>query len=52
GNGFNYNGLPDPTAPDNIDKPGGRGVFLMKALSDELEFLEEGRKIRLSFYLD
>jgi serine/threonine-protein kinase RsbW len=52
GTGFNYHNLPDPTAPDNIDKPGGRGVFLMKALSDELEFLNEGTKIKLSFYLD
>ena len=52
GPGFNYNSLPDPTAPENIDKPGGRGIFLMKALSDELEFQEEGRKIKLSFYID
>ena len=52
GNGFDYNTLPDPTAPENIDKPGGRGIFLMKALSDELEFQEEGKRIKLTFYLD
>jgi len=52
GNGFNFNSLPDPTAPENIDKPGGRGIFLMKALSDELSFEKNGKTIKLSFYLD
>ncbi|HET8858459.1 ATP-binding protein [Marivirga sp.] len=51
GQGFDYNSLPDPTAPENIDKPGGRGIFLMKALSDELIFEEEGKKVKLSFYI-
>src|SRR5688500_686214 len=38
GTGFNYQDLPDPTAPENIEKPGGRGIFLMKHLSDEVVF--------------
>src|SRR6478735_8630352 len=33
GSGFNYDNLPDPTSPENIEKPGGRGIFLMKHLS-------------------
>src|SRR5688500_11372794 len=40
GLGFDHNNLPDPTAPENIEKPGGRGIFLMKHLSDEVEFTE------------
>lgn len=52
GNGFDYNSLPDPTAPGNIDKPGGRGIFLMKALSDELSFENDGKKVKLSFYIN
>lgn len=52
GTGFDYNSLPDPTAPENIDKPGGRGIFLMKALCDELNFEEGGKKVKLSFYID
>lgn len=52
GEGFDYNTLPDPTSPENIDKPGGRGIFLMKALSDELSFDEEGKTVKLSFYID
>lgn len=52
GPGFDYNSLPDPTAPENIDKPGGRGIFLMKALSDELSFDNDGKMVKLSFYID
>src|SRR5688500_11128932 len=33
GGGFDYNDLPDPTAPENLEKPGGRGIFLMRHLS-------------------
>ena len=33
GPGFDYNHLPDPTHPQNIEKPHGRGVFLMKNLN-------------------
>lgn len=51
GVGFDYNDLPDPTAPENIDKPGGRGIFLMKHLCDEVTFNDKGRAVELSFYL-
>jgi serine/threonine-protein kinase RsbW len=52
GNGFNYDNLPDPTSPDNLEKPGGRGIFLMKHLSDEVQFKEDGRVVELSFYMN
>lgn len=52
GAGFNYEDLPDPTAPENLEKPGGRGIFLMKHLSDEVEFKEDGRVVELSFYIN
>lgn len=52
GHGFNYHKLPDPTSPDNIGQPGGRGIFLMKHLSDEVKFLNEGRTVKLTFYLN
>ncbi|ANQ50495.2 ATP-binding protein [Flammeovirga yaeyamensis] len=51
GKGFDFDALPDPTAPENIDKPGGRGIFLMKHLADEVEFSKEGRAITLTFYI-
>src|ERR1039457_1691574 len=34
GPGFNHNDIPDPTAPENIEKTSGRGVFLMMQLAD------------------
>lgn len=49
GGGFDYQSLPDPTCPDLIDQPGGRGVFLMKALSDEVEFLDNGSTVEMQF---
>lgn len=52
GAGFEYNNLPDPTAPENLEKPGGRGIFLMKHLSDEVSFTENGKTVQLSFYMN
>ena len=51
GSGFDFTSLPDPTAPENIKQPGGRGIFLMKNLSDEVHFTEEGSVVELLFYL-
>lgn len=52
GVGFDYQNLPDPTAPENLEKPGGRGIFLMKHLCDEVSFLEDGKVVQLNFYLN
>lgn len=49
GVGFDFNNLPDPTAPENIEKPDGRGVFLMKNLSDNVEFFNNGSKVSITF---
>lgn len=49
GEGFDYNNLPDPTDPDYIEKPNGRGVFLMKNLADEVQFQDNGKKVSLKF---
>ncbi len=51
GKGFDFENLPDPTAPENLDKPGGRGIFLMRHLADEVKFRDEGRVVELSFYV-
>lgn len=52
GDGFDYQNLEDPTAPENLEKIGGRGIFLMKHLCDEVSFHDDGKKVELSFYLD
>ena len=51
GPGFDYENLPDPTDPANIEKPHGRGVFLMKALADEVVFADNGSTTALRFGL-
>jgi serine/threonine-protein kinase RsbW len=51
GPGFDYSSLPDPTAPENLHKPGGRGIFLMKNLCDEVSFKDNGQSVLLTFYL-
>ncbi len=49
GRGFDPNALPDPTAPENLLTPGGRGVFLMQHLSDKVSFASGGRIVQLEF---
>jgi serine/threonine-protein kinase RsbW len=49
GTGFDFVNLPDPTSPDNVLKENGRGVFLMKNLADEVEFLNNGSLVNLYF---
>ena len=51
GLGFDYENLPDPTDPKNIEKPDGRGIYLMKHLSDSISFEDNGSSIELSFEL-
>lgn len=51
GIGFDFQNLPDPTSPENLDKPSGRGIFLMKHLSDEVNFSNNGSLVELSFYM-
>ena len=49
GTGFDFYNLPDPTAPENLEKECGRGIFLMKHLSDQVIFSEDGRVVELFF---
>ncbi|MDR0983227.1 MAG: ATP-binding protein [Culturomica sp.] len=51
GDGFDYENIPDPTLPDNLHKVTGRGLFVMKMLSDEMIFEENGSKVTLVFNL-
>ena len=51
GVGFDFNNLPDPTDPENIETPEGRGVFLMRHLSDDVIFHNEGSFVEILFNL-
>ncbi|HLG04342.1 MAG TPA: ATP-binding protein [Bacteroidia bacterium] len=51
GEGFDFDTLPDPTNPENLEKPNGRGVFLMRHLADNVVFSDSGRTVQLDFTL-
>jgi serine/threonine-protein kinase RsbW len=42
GRGFDSNAVPDPTHVENVLSTHGRGIYLMKALMDEVSFEEGG----------
>ncbi len=47
GCGFKPDRLPDCTRPENIERPHGRGVMLMKAYMSEVKFSRRGRTVTL-----
>jgi serine/threonine-protein kinase RsbW len=49
GPGFNYNTLPDPTDPENLENLTGRGIFIVKQLADECIFNSSGNEVELHF---
>ena len=49
GDGFDYNNLPDPTAPENLENLTGRGVFIIKHLADQYIYNTKGNEIELHF---
>jgi len=38
GKGFDVADIPDPLAPENLLKPCGRGIFLIRAFMDKVDF--------------
>lgn len=52
GGGFDPQNLPDPTLDENLLKEGGRGVYLIKHLMDEVRYENGGRKVIMVKYLD
>lgn len=51
GRGFDYSNVPDPTTPERVCECGGRGVFLMRQLSDKCRFHDNGRTVEMEFKL-
>jgi serine/threonine-protein kinase RsbW len=47
GEGFDSRLVPDPTAPENRLSAHGRGIYLMQALMDEVQFEEGGTVVKL-----
>jgi serine/threonine-protein kinase RsbW len=51
GDGFDMINVPDPTSLFYITESNGRGTFLMKKLSDELNYYEGGRVAEMIFHI-
>ncbi|MFY8013651.1 MAG: ATP-binding protein [Saprospiraceae bacterium] len=49
GRGFDPANVPDPTCEENICKCGGRGVFLMQRLCDQIQYKDNGRTVEMHF---
>ncbi len=53
GVGFIESEVPDPTLPENLLKQSGRGVFLIRKLSDEMfiDSTSKGTEVKMGFRL-
>jgi serine/threonine-protein kinase RsbW len=51
GRGFDPDGVPDPTTPRNLCRVGGRGLFLMRKLLDEVRYNAQGNSVTLVLHL-
>jgi serine/threonine-protein kinase RsbW len=50
GNGFDPNAVPDPRRGENLYKTEGRGLFLMRAYMDIVEYNKSGNRVRMVRY--
>lgn len=50
GRGFNHRKLPNPTAPENLYKPRGRGIYMIHRLMDEVRYNRKGNSVRMVKY--
>ena len=51
GQGFDHTAVADPTSPEFLERPGGRGVFLMRAFMDEVIYNDKGNEVTLVKHL-
>lgn len=51
GCGFDPREVQDPTTDENIYRIGGRGVFLIRELADEVQYLNNGSTVEMAFKL-
>lgn len=47
GQGFNVEEVADPTNPDAVLKPSGRGILMMRLYYDKVQFNEKGNEITM-----
>ena len=51
GGGFNLSSLPNPILPENLLKPSGRGIHIMKSLMDSVKYDFTPRGTRMTMKL-
>ncbi len=49
GPGFDPDAIPDPTLEENLELPGGRGLLLMRAYMETVEFNDAGNVVRMVY---
>jgi serine/threonine-protein kinase RsbW len=52
GPGFTPDTVPDPTADENLEKPSGRGIMLIQAYMDKVEYNQSGNRVRMTKFRD
>lgn len=50
GEGFDPNRIPDPRSGENLYKPEGRGLLLIRSYMDVVEFNQRGNSVRMVRY--
>jgi CheY-like chemotaxis protein/anti-sigma regulatory factor (Ser/Thr protein kinase) len=45
GDGFRIQDVPDPTSPENLERPNGRGIFLMRSCMDQVVYSPRGNRV-------
>ncbi len=51
GKGFDYQNVPDATDVEGNPDKKGSGLFMIRALADEVNFIDKGRCIQILFYI-
>lgn len=52
GDGFDLTQVPDPTEEDNLEKPGGRGIMLIRSFMTSVEYNDRGNRLTLTKRLE
>jgi serine/threonine-protein kinase RsbW len=47
GPGFDPQDVPDPTAVENLERPSGRGLMLMRHYMNEVNYNDRGNSVRM-----
>ena len=50
GPGFDRRDVPDPTLEENLEKCSGRGILLIETYMDDVEYSNNGRRVRMIKY--